>query len=341
MSLDLLLLTTISLIAIMLGRLRMSVPQALSLYRDFGETIFGRKQKRALGGINIFAARYSYKNVESVIKSTVQKHCKEHKSAVTSCDEDTLRWTDMTGLRVDNNWNICQTYVDSEIVSTRANYFPRVCLTARENGKNCQPFHLRTNRPALLLSIGTGIMNACPFAENDGDSSNQNRSSMRQKLAIGGHVLMRYTESESIHRSIRDVFRKGDKGWYKRLNVDEGLGEMKLGDWRAGNWTDENGDERKHSGGATLTTMETAVKKYVTRDRLNKKDGTELKLLPKTMVDHTAQRLVRQKTKREGLAKSGYPEDQDKWEKHRGKWLTGQHDSSWKIDTGDEPFCRS
>lgn len=329
----------------------------------------------------------------------------------------------MTRLPVDNNWNICQTYVDSEIVSTRANYFPRVCLTARENGKNCRPFHLRTyvydhpdlldypdsnggveeldfliweacrattaapfyfrhfekqdrdgkkrryldggvlannpsqqalqevcsrhaegqrtNHPALLLSIGTGIMNGSPFAKHDGDSSKQNRSSIRQKLAIGGHVLMRYTESEMIHRSIRDVFHKGDKRWYKRLSVDEGLGEMKLGDWKAGNWTDENGDERIHSGGATLTHMETAVKTYVTRNKLNKTNGTELKLLPKTMIDHTAQRLVRQKTNREGLAESGSEEDRDKWEKHRGKWLTGQLDSSWKIDTGDEPYKRN
>ena len=423
MSLELLPLMTISLIAIMLGRLRMSVPQALSSYRDFGETIFGRKQKRALGGINFFAARYNHRNLERVIKSTIQNHCKEHQAAVTSCDRDTLQWTDMTRLQVDNNWNICQAYVVSEMVATRANYFPRVCLTARENGKNCQPFLLRSyaydhpdfldhpdinggveeldfliweacratsaaplyfrhfekpdkdgmkrryidggvlmnnpsqqalqevrsrhavgqkmKKPALLLSVGTGIKDGTPFAGNDGDGSKQNRSTIWQKLALQKHMQMRYTESENIHKGIRDVFGQGDKRWYKRLSVDEGLGEMKLGDWRAGNWTDEMGGERIRSGGATLTDIETAVKKYVTRDKLNTKNGTELRLLPKTMIDHTAQRLVRQKTKRENLAKSGCAEDRHRWEKHRGKWLTGEPDSSWEIDTGDEPYVRA
>lgn len=422
MSLELLLLMTISLIAIMLGRLRMSVPQALSLYRDFGETIFGRKRRRAFWGINKFTAIYNHKNVETLIKSTIRDHCKEHQAALASCGRDTLQWTDMTRLQVDNNWNICQTYVVREMLATRANYFHRVCLTARENGKNCQPFLLRTyaydhpdsldhpdinggveeldfliweacratsaaplyfkhfeksgrdgkkrryidggvlmnnpsiqalqevgsrhaigqkiKKPALLLSVGTGIKIGTPFAGNDEDGSTQTLSSIRHKLALGKHVRMRYTESEIIHRNIRDGFAKGDKRWYKRLSVDEGLGQMDLGDWRAGNWTDEKGGERNRSGGATLTDIETAVKKYVTRDKLNKTNGTELKLLPKTMIDHTAQRLVRLKTKRENLAKSGSAEDRHRWEKHRGRWLTGEPGSSWEIETGDEPYRR-
>lgn len=106
--LGLLLLMTISLIAIMLGRLRMSVPQALSLYRDFGGKIFGRKQRRALWGINPFATAYNHKNVETLIKSTIRDHCKEHQATLDSCGRDTLQWTDMGGLQVDNNWNICQ-----------------------------------------------------------------------------------------------------------------------------------------------------------------------------------------------------------------------------------------
>ncbi len=198
----------------------------------------------------------------------------------------------------------------------------------------------KIKKPALLLSVGTGIPDGSSFASNRGDGSKQNRTSIWQKLALHKHVLMRYTEGEMIHRNIRDVIAKDDKRWYKRLSVDEGLGKMKLGDWRTGNWTDETGREGKRSGGATLTDIENAVKKYVTRDSLNKTDGTELKLLPKTMIDHTAQRLVRQKTKRENLAKSGSAGDQHRWEKHRGRWLTGKSDSSWEFDTGDEPYKR-
>lgn len=304
------------------------------------------------------------------------------------------------------------------MLATRANNFHRVCLTARENGKNCQLFLLRTyayrhpdaldspdinggveeldfliweacrattaapfyfrhfeklgndgkkrryidggvlannpslkalqevlsrhvieqkkKTPALLLSIGTGIKTGSPFAGTHASSS------IRRKLAVGKHMKMRYTESDDIHGTIRDTFGYGDKGWYKRLSVDKGLGEMDLGDWKAGNWTDEQGLERNRSGGATLSAIEAAVKKYVTRSELNKANGTELKLLPKTMIDHTAQRLVRQKTKRENLAKSGSSREQHNWDKYRGRWLTGgEPGNPWEFGTGDEPYKRS
>lgn len=103
-------LKNFSLIAIMLGRLRMSVPQVLAIYREVGETIFGRKRRRALAGINILAARYNYKNVEKVVKSTVQKHCKIHTTG--TCMEDKLIWKDDE--EVDNYWHLCQSYVTIE-----------------------------------------------------------------------------------------------------------------------------------------------------------------------------------------------------------------------------------
>lgn len=87
----------------------MSVPQALSVYREVGEKIFGRKQKRALGGLNVFAARYKHQDVQSVVNTIVLKHCKEH--ATGTCSADRLLWTDMKHHNVDNHWHLCQAYV--------------------------------------------------------------------------------------------------------------------------------------------------------------------------------------------------------------------------------------
>ena len=113
------LLTFSSLIAIMLGRLRMSVPQALSVYREFGESLFGRKQKRALNGLNVFAARYKHANVTKVIDNIVGKHCKEHTAG--SCKEDRMFWkvwSPENGRNISSpendhvdHWHLCQAYV--------------------------------------------------------------------------------------------------------------------------------------------------------------------------------------------------------------------------------------
>lgn len=101
-----------SLIAVMLGRLRMSVPQALAIYREVGATIFKRKRRRALAGMNILAARYNYKNVENVVKTTVQKHCKSHTAG--TCVEDKLMWED--DKEVENHWHLCQAYVAANTI---------------------------------------------------------------------------------------------------------------------------------------------------------------------------------------------------------------------------------
>ena len=101
--------STGGLIAIMLGRLRMSVSQALAVYRDVGNSIFGHHQKRTLGGINFAATKYNHDNVENTVKLIAGKHCKEHQSE--SCGgNDTLLWKDMTKEGVNNNWDLCQTY---------------------------------------------------------------------------------------------------------------------------------------------------------------------------------------------------------------------------------------
>ena len=119
--------STGGLIAIMLGRLRMSVSQALAVYRDVGQSIFGHRQRRTLGGLNFIATRYNHDDVANTVRLIASKHCKEHQSE--DCGgNDTLIWKDLTSEGVNNNWDLCQT----------------VCITARASGKHSQALPLRT-----------------------------------------------------------------------------------------------------------------------------------------------------------------------------------------------------
>ena len=119
--------STGGLIAIMLGRLRMSVPQALQVYRDVGQVIFGRQQRRMLGGFNLIATRFNHAHVKETVKKITREHCKMHEPGDCVAD-DTLLWQEMHEIGVENGWDLCQA----------------VCVTARASGKNSQALPLRT-----------------------------------------------------------------------------------------------------------------------------------------------------------------------------------------------------
>ena len=190
--------------------------------------------------------------------------------------------------------------------------------------------------PALLLSVGTGIRSQIPFAEDSAQTAQLPvpfKQLVKQKLAVGKHLVMRYTEGESIHeRTRQDV--QGEHKWYKRLNVDKGLGDMDLGDWRSGPW---HGDP-KRSGGATLTDMENAVHIYLNRDDLHR---AEWHLLPKHMIDHTAQRLVHHRAERAALAVSNVEDHKKRWHTYRGKHVFGAPTEPWDDESCDGPYERS
>lgn len=107
--------STGGLVALMLGRLRMSVTQALEVYRGVGDTIFGDKRWLNARGINFLATKYKHLNVKKAVMEITRNHCKLH----NPCDaNDDLLWPDQSRLGVDNAWNICQA----------------VCVTARSTG---------------------------------------------------------------------------------------------------------------------------------------------------------------------------------------------------------------
>ena len=134
--------STGGLVALMLGRLRMGVPQALEVYRSVGDTIFGDKRRLNAQGVNFLATKFKHSNVKNAVMQITRDHCKLH----NPCDaEDDMLWPDQSDLGVDNAWNICQA----------------VCVTARSvDGKTSQAQPLRTYEYHHHVSLDSHDPNA-------------------------------------------------------------------------------------------------------------------------------------------------------------------------------------
>lgn len=104
------------------------------------------------------------------------------------------------------------------------------------------------HEPALLLSVGTGR----PDTSRDGFASVWPgpfgklplMKKWSEKFAVFKNVLIKYTEGEDRHKMMRTIAR-GEYRWYKRLNVNKGLEDMKLDNWERGLWTDPKTGKRK------------------------------------------------------------------------------------------------
>ncbi|KAL9053862.1 MAG: hypothetical protein Q9162_004509 [Coniocarpon cinnabarinum] len=120
--------STGGLIATMLGRLRMSVPQCLEIYREVGQTLFGKQRS------NIpFSTKYHDKPLKHAVRDIVKAHCKVHTS-VGQCDgNDWHPWRDAVedkdlASQFDTPGHICQS----------------ICLTAVHNSRIDEAHLLRT-----------------------------------------------------------------------------------------------------------------------------------------------------------------------------------------------------
>ena len=94
--------STGGLIATLLGRLRLTVPQCLEIYREVGNDLFGTKRS-----VVPFATKYDHRPLEEAVKNIIKKHCIQH----DRCDgEDWNPWN------MEDDWEeggptdrICQT----------------------------------------------------------------------------------------------------------------------------------------------------------------------------------------------------------------------------------------
>jgi len=108
--------STGGLIAMMLGRLRMTVSQCLELYREVGNDLFGHKRS-----IIPLTTKYHHGPLEKAVQRIVAKHCPIH----TDCDGlDWHPWDTtipeegtLEDLFVEPTERICQTYVTSSVTS--------------------------------------------------------------------------------------------------------------------------------------------------------------------------------------------------------------------------------
>jgi len=381
--------STGGLIATMLGRLRMSVPQCLEIYRQVGDDLFGKRRS-----VIPLTTKYRHRPLEYAVRRIVKDHCKEHGEECDGSDWHPWR-VDEGKLKDCQSWSsdpepvdricqtICLTAVHNAQISeayllrtyphrytpgavpnwitlynegcdplriwqvTRATsaapfFFKQLEADIHNELRNFKDGGIRENNPAgaawsefvslygvqrrdgketepgLLLSVGTGR----PNEENDGFASAWPgpfgsigiTKKAAEKFAVFKNVLIKYTEGERQHQAMVRL-AKGEHHWYKRLNVSEGLGTMKLDNWEKGAWPTKESDSVP--GGKTLSRMEELTTDYLTRPY---DPRFETYAAPKVMVEQTAKKLVKMRRAREARQ----AEDQRRWDTFMGKYLTGQ-----------------
>jgi hypothetical protein len=172
--------------------------------------------------------------------------------------------------------------------------------------------------PALLLSVGTGR----PNMEKDGFASVWpgpfGRLSVVKKFAetfaVLKNMLVKYTEGEGRHEAMAHLAR-GEHTWYKRLNVSQGLENMRLDNWEKNTEVDPiTKKTRQVPGGKSLRRMEEATKLYLTRPV-----DPKLKeyAAPQVMLQQVAEKLVRHRRARERTARY----DPERWASFTGQKL--------------------
>jgi hypothetical protein len=389
--------STGGLIAVMLGRLRMTVAQCLEIYRHVGDDLFGHRRN-----VLPLATKYHHKPLEKAVQRIVREYCKHH----NDCDgNDWHPWTVEDPNTAEGSSTSTPALSSSSSSSSVPAPTPRICqsicLTATHSGQIDEAYLLRSydhrydpliapvwvtpynegadrlriwevtratsaapfffkmleadfgakgkigfkdggirennpsyaaysehaslkgddHNPALLLSIGTGR----PDTTHDGFASVWpgpfgKVSMMRkwsEKFAVFKNVLIKYTEGEDRHKMMRTI-AKGEHTWYKRLNVDKGLQDMKLDNWEKGPWKNPmTGITKEVPGGKTLARMDVVTGDYLTRT-------TTVKALqeyapPKIVLQQVAERLVRHRRMRE----ENKHDNIKRWQTHMGQWLTG------------------
>lgn len=360
--------STGGLIATMLARLRMTIPECKEYYKKVGNDLFGRKRSKIP-----LATKYHARPLEKAVQEIVAKHCPIHID--TKCGgNDWYPWhLDDEGeeppylepYSSDSTDRICQSicltathnnriseayllrtynhqYTDRTPIYivpynagaeklrvwevTRATsaapfYFKELIADIENETKIFKDGGIRENNPsvaawvefkslygdeklpALLLSVGTGR----PNLELDGFAEAWPGplghlpavKKLAETFAVFKNMLVKYTQGEQRHQDmVREA--RGEWNWYKRLNVSDGLQNMKLDNWERSKEIGKNGKKVVIPGGKSLKRMEDATEKYLRRE---KDGGLKEYAAPKIMLCQAAEKMVRQRRGRERAAK--------------------------------------
>jgi hypothetical protein len=131
-------------------------------------------------------------------------------------------------------------------------------------------------------------------------------------------MLVKYTDGEVKHQML---LRKaeGMHAWYKRLNVDTGLQDMKLDNWESLEQEHPvTGHMQTIPGGKTLKVIQEATDNYLARSKEVRELGEYAP--PNLMIKQTAEKLVRCRRAREKSAENS-EFDKQRWDSLMGRHL--------------------
>ncbi|KAF1809053.1 FabD/lysophospholipase-like protein [Eremomyces bilateralis CBS 781.70] len=126
--------STGGLIATMLGRLRMSVPQCMEKYRTVGEELFGRHRSRFP-----LATKYHHQPLEDAVIDIVRKHCPIHIEADSSDGSEPRH---EHSFDLESNDRHQERRMDHGV--TCPSICHTICLTATHNQRIAEAYLLRT-----------------------------------------------------------------------------------------------------------------------------------------------------------------------------------------------------
>lgn len=316
--------STGGLIAIMLGRLHMTVDECLDAYENLADHVFGHpRQFHIRKPPWIPQDKYDHLRLEKVIKDIVkQRSPKGHNSTEfrqpneDMCRTIVIAWQklNVTGTRIPHlfrsyhhpkstpddilernpgrpdNYQIWQV---GRATSAAPFYFKTVRLEEEDEKSEYVDGGFGANNPTeeayrsvkqlsnnnprtvqILVSIGTG-----KNLEADPNPS----AGYRLYMAYANTAAKWATQSEATHHTILDATRTFAE--YFRLNVEHGIGKMKLDAWKG------------KKGCETLELIRTKTQEY-----LDSPDGQQ-------QISHSARQLVNVRKARSS------PEYIDRWER--------------------------
>ncbi|KAL1972818.1 hypothetical protein VTN31DRAFT_6360 [Thermomyces dupontii] len=251
--------STGGIIAIMLGRLRMTVDECIRAYRNVAQQVFTSKRTAILPGRP--SGAFSATALEEAIKQTIREYCVEAecvarrsqgKQTIESCKHSDMLFRDQTCTKtavlaitkdnVDTLPTLFKTYDTSTAFSSCT-----IWQVARATSAATTFFKpIKLGRDEIeFIDAGFGCNNPCEILIDEGRRQFPERSQLRvlsigtglgdvvtikdSRLSIIDALKAMATSSKKVAISLDNRF--GDDGQYYRFNVDQGLQDITLSDW--------------------------------------------------------------------------------------------------------------
>ncbi|KAL1994652.1 hypothetical protein VTN49DRAFT_2122 [Thermomyces lanuginosus] len=249
------------IIAIMLGRLRMTVDECIKEYRDLAKRAFTPKTMWKSILSSPFGSIFSAEHLEDAVKSTTRRFCMEEEckvrpsedpSAAQTCPHDNILFLDKTCTRtvvlaitrdnIDAPPTLFRTYDASTAFESCT-----VWEVARATSAAVGFFEpIRLGRDGIeFVDAAFGYNNPCEVLVQEGRKVFPERRLLRI-VSIGtglGDVITIENSSESIVKALKSMAtssKRADRNlsaWFEhddqyfRFNVDQGLKDITLSDW--------------------------------------------------------------------------------------------------------------